>query len=112
MSEMKPIIFVSCGQVTEEERQLGKNLVNLIREDGRYEAYFAENQSSLEGVTTNILAKLEQAAGFIAVIHPRGDVRVPSSVTVSSTPFTRASVWIEQEIAILAMLAQVQHRKI
>jgi hypothetical protein len=110
--EMKPLIFVSCGQVTREEIQLGKDIVELIRRDGRYDAYFADNQSSLEGVTTNILAKLDQAAGFVAIMHPRGEVQIPSSIASSTASVTRASVWIEQEIAILAMLAQVQHHSV
>lgn len=110
---MKPTIFVSCGQVTDAEIRLGKNLVSLIEKDGRYGAFFAENQSSLEGVTQNILARLESAAGFVAVLHPRGEVTVPdNSLPSGSRIFTRASVWIEQEIAILALLAQVEKKKL
>jgi hypothetical protein len=109
---MKPIIFVSCGQVTPAELQLGKDLVRLIEDDGRYSAYFAENQSSFEGVTQNILARLEDAAGFVAVIHPRGDVHVSIGADQVQPVFTRASVWIEQEVAILAMLSQIQKKQV
>ena len=108
---MKPIIFVSCGQVTPEEINLGKDIVDLIRRDGRYEPYFAEDQSSVEAVTSNILAKLDAAAGFVAVMHPRGEIGIRTKDT-SDKHITRASVWIEQEIAILAMLVQVQHRNV
>jgi hypothetical protein len=110
---MKPTIFVSCGQVTPEEIALGKNLVRLINQDGRYHPYFAEDQSSLEGVTNNILGRLETAAAFVAVIHPRGEVQVPDTSKVSGfRSITRASVWIEQEIAILAMLSQIQKKTV
>lgn len=108
---MKPLIFISCGQVTQAERKLGKTLCEIIEADGRYEPYFAENQSSLEAVTANILAKLVAADGFIGVLHPRGEVRIPSAGGVDTT-VTRASVWIEQEIAILAAMAQLQRRPI
>jgi len=106
------MIFVSCGQVVPAEIQLGKDLVRLIEQDRRYDAYFAENQSSFDGVTQNILARLDGAAGFIAVLHPRGEVHVPNDGDAPSGSFTRSSVWIEQEIAILAMLSQVQKRPV
>ncbi len=109
---MQPLIFVSCGQVTPEEIQLGKDIAHLIRQDGRYEAYFADNQSSLDGVTANILAKLDQAAGFVAIMHARGEVQVADAGASAARSFVRGSVWIEQEIAILAMLVQVQRRKV
>jgi len=109
---MKPTIFVSCGQVTSSEIELGRDLVRAIEKDARYSAYFAEDQSSLEGVTQNILARLEDAAGFVAVLHPRGEVHVPGGAHSTGERITRASLWIEQEIAILAMLSQVLRRQI
>src|SRR4051812_15389191 len=97
MVPMKPLIFISCGQVTQSELALGRALHDMIQADGRYEPYFAENQSSLDGVTNNILGKLVEAEALVAVLHPRGEVsRLHTSDTI-----TRASVWIEQEIAIL-----------
>jgi hypothetical protein len=106
MSAQKPIIFVSCGQVTQEEKELGLKIRELIDGTGVFEGYFAENQSSLEGVTQNIFAQLERCFGLICVMHPRGEVSSPYGTTV------RASVWIEQEIAIAAFLTCVKGRKI
>ena len=54
----KPIIFVSCGQRTEAEIQLGKDICALIEELTVYKPYFAEYQNSLEGVTANIFSAL------------------------------------------------------
>jgi hypothetical protein len=102
---MKPLVFISCGQVSPEEIALGKAIYQVVEADGRYEPYFAENQSSLEGVTENILTKLASAEAFVAVIHPRGEVIAPGRLAS-----VRASVWIEQEIAILAALAQVYRK--
>jgi len=96
-----------------EEIRLGKELYSIVHSDGRYEPYFAENQSSLDGVTQNILFKLTNAAAFVAVLHPRGDVHVPdSSAAGGMRQFHRASVWIEQEIAVLAAQSQAQGRNI
>jgi len=38
----KPQIFVSCGQRTDAEKQLASEICNVIREDGRFEFFFAE----------------------------------------------------------------------
>ena len=46
------------------------------------------------------------AVGFIAVMHDRGRVETPSGGHV------RGSVWVEQEIAIAAFLAQAQGRSL
>ena len=106
MRVQKPIIFVSCGQVTQEEKDLGLKIRELIDGSGVFEGYFAENQSSLEGVTQNIFAQLERCFGLICVMHARGEVSSPYGRTV------RASVWIEQEIAIASFITGVQGRKI
>jgi hypothetical protein len=99
------VVFISCGQVTERERNLGKAVAELVRELTPYEAYFAENQSSLEALTSNVLEALNNSVGLIAIMHPRGAVTFNGH-----PPCTRASVWIEQEIAIAAFMVQVLGR--
>lgn len=99
------LVFISCGQVTERERSLGMAAAELVCELTPYEPYFAENQSSLEAVTKNILEALNHSVGLIAIMHPRG------SLTFAGRDLrTRASVWIEQEIAIAAFMVQVLGR--
>ncbi len=52
----EPLVFVSCGQFTIEEKELGKQLVALIDEKLKpCKGYFAENQSSLEALSRNVL---------------------------------------------------------
>lgn len=102
----RPVIFVSCGQVTDDERKLGKDVCDLIKQLAPFEPYFAENQATLEGVSENILRAINGSAGMIAIMHPRGRVSLPRGST-----HTRASVWIEQEIAIAAFLTQVCNRR-
>lgn len=99
------IVFISCGQVTERERNLGTAVAALVRELTPYEPYFAENQSSLEALTRNVLEALNHSVGLIAIMHPRGLVKFNGN-----SECTRASVWIEQEIAIAAFMVQVLGR--
>lgn len=101
-SPEEPLIFVSCGQSTLAERQLGQEIAKLVERLTGCRAYFAENQNSLEAVTENILRKLGAAAGFIAIMHPRGDV----SNSATGQRWVRGSVWVEQEIAIAAFISQ------
>jgi len=56
MASEKPLIFVSCGQYTEEEKRLGHEICSLlamIRPDVM--PYFAEYQSTAEGLSNHIL---------------------------------------------------------
>jgi hypothetical protein len=99
------LIFVSCGQVTEAEKAFGRQVCDLVREMTPHEPYFAENQNSLEALTRNILGSLDAAVGLIAVMHPRGIVTFPDNHQE-----IRASVWVEQEIAIAAYMTQILKR--
>jgi hypothetical protein len=105
MTTRKGVVFVSCGQMTEEEKSLGNQVCALVRNLTPHQPYFAENQSSLEALTTNILASLDESVGLIAIMHPRGVVTFPDKHQQ-----VRASVWIEQEIAIAAYLTQILKR--
>lgn len=66
------LIFVSCGQVADEEKKLGRDVCDLVRELTPHEPYFAENQNSLDALTKNILGSLDNAVALIAIMHPRG----------------------------------------
>lgn len=94
---MAPIIFVSCGQYTDQEKNLGKAVCDVLRSHG-LEPYFAENQMNLSGLHSNILNKLNECSGLVAIMHPRG------IVNAFGNQHTRGSVWIEQEIAIAAFM--------
>ncbi len=102
------LIFVSCGQSTPTERRLGQSIANLVEAEAGCKAYFAENQTTLEGVTENILKRLNDAVGFIAIMHPRGNVSNPSNP--DEAEWVRGSVWVEQEVAIAAFISQALQR--
>ena len=94
------LVFISCGQFTATERGLGKELATLVDDLTDFEGYFAENQSSLEGLSRNILESLNKCCGFVAVMHHRSQVQTLDGF------HTRGSVWVEQEIAIAAFIKQ------
>lgn len=103
MEKDRQKIFISCGQRTKGEKALGSKIVELIEDLTPFEPYFAEEQATFESLTKNIFGALNYAAGFIAVLHHRGVVS-PGGI--------RASVWIEQEIAIAAFLQQILGREL
>jgi len=103
----KPIVFISCGQFTPEEIDLGNEIERFIREETPYEPYFAEQQNTLEGLVSNILSALHRAAAFIAIMHHRGTLTTPSG-----NPITRGSVWVEQELAICAFIHHILDRQV
>jgi hypothetical protein len=101
------IVFISCGQMTDEEKTLASAIVQLVEELTPFQAYLAQRQSTLEALTENILQALQGCDGLIVVMHPRGRVS-----GLHGERHTRASVWIEQEIAMAAFLTQVLHKKL
>jgi hypothetical protein len=103
-SEKKGLVFISCGQYRPEEIELGKALATAVDELTDFEGYFAQNQSSLDGLSRNIFGALNGCAGFVAVMHHRGEVQTLHG------RHKRGSVWVEQEIAIAAFLRQAQDR--
>lgn len=104
----KPLVFVSCGQYTTGEKQLGRDVCGLLRElRPDVVPYFAENQSSVEGLSKHILRALFRSAGFICIMHNRGELTTPDN-----KPFTRGSVWLEQEIAVTAFMKHELKRSV
>ena len=103
MKQTKQTIFVSCGQRTEEERELGRQICDLVNSHPAFCAYFADMQSNLRGLNENILDKLGDCVGFVTVMHPRGTVSFSNGKQI-----TRGSVWIEQEIAIAAHIQRTR----
>jgi hypothetical protein len=97
----KPFIFVSCGQRTQEEKLLGEAIRHAIQDHGVFDCFLAEAQHNLNGLHENIFDALAKSDAFITVMHRRGNVRYGLD---KHEPLDRASVWIEQEIAIAAYI--------
>lgn len=97
-------VFISCGQYSDSEKALGKSLADAVDELSTCKGYFAENQNSADNLSQHIFSALDVCAGFVAVLHPRGNVELGGDHHV------RASVWVEQEIAIASFLTQIHKR--
>jgi hypothetical protein len=99
---MKPFIFISCGQYLQKEKELGITVKQLVELNTPFDGYFAEDQNSVNGLVANILERLYGCMGFISIMHPRGIVADDKGQQT-----VRASVWIEQEIAMIALIQQL-----
>ncbi len=95
-------MFISCGQYTDEEKELGKRVCDLVTKSTVFEGYFAQNQTTLKTLSENVLRRLYESVGLIVIMHPRGKIEGREVI--------RASVWIEQEIAMATLMEQVLGR--
>lgn len=90
-------VFISCGQRTEDERRIGGELHRLLTEGG-HAPFFAGQAHSFDELATHIFTGLARCEAYLGVLHPRGEVRYPGVEQFE----VRGSVWIHQELAILA----------
>lgn len=104
---VKILIFVSCGQRTNTERALGQRFERLVNATPGFHAYYAESVQSLDALANNIFANLELCSGLIALLHNRGSVSEVGGGTATIT----SSMWINQEIAILAFRQYLETKK-
>lgn len=65
-------VFISCGQSTDAERRLGEQVRELVDNLTPFRGYFAQNQTSLSALSQNVLSKLYDSVGLIAIMHHRG----------------------------------------
>ena len=104
----KNLIFVSCGQATEPEKTLGEQVKTVIDATPGFEAYFAETVQDLDALGCNVFDALRRSAGAVVVLHDRGLVTSPDGNEWGR----RSSVWINQELAILAYRQFAEARRI
>lgn len=102
---MNKTIFISCGQFTDSEKRLGKQIAEMVRDLTDLEPFFAEDVQDLLGLDANILGALRDCVAFITVIHPRGEIKRPDGSVL-----VRASVWIEQEVAVATYIQRFEGR--
>ena len=92
------LVFVSCGQLRSEERQLGQRIKTEIDATDGFKAYFADSVQSLSGLSEHIFDALRRCTAAVVVLHPRGQVLAEEGRDLGM----RSSVWINQEMAVLA----------
>jgi len=105
---MSKLIFVSCGQQTAQEKELAGAICATVNATVGFRAFYADQVQSLEALTVEIFDALKKCSGMITVLHPRGQVYWPTGTLWG----VRSSVWINQEIAILAFRQLNQRVKI
>ena len=104
----KKLIFISCGQLTKEEKEIGLKVKRLIDKEAGFKGYFAQAVQSLDGLTTNIFDALLSCSGLVVFLHKRGKVSFDNGEIWGN----RSSVWVNQEVAMLAFRAYIQKIKI
>jgi hypothetical protein len=102
MPQSRKTVFISCGQFSDDERDLGKQACELVRELTPFEGYFAQNQTTLKALSENILSRLYESVALIVIMHHRGKIE--------GHEINRASVWVEQEVAMATLMEQVLRR--
>ena len=104
----KKLIFVSCGQLTDDERTLGILIKAIIDATAGFEAYFAQTVQDFEALGRHVLDAIQRCAGAVVVLHDRGLV----IGTDGKEWGHRSSVWVNQELAILAYRQFFESQKI
>lgn len=102
------LIFVSCGQLRPEESRLGQRIKSEIDAIPGFKAYFADTVQDLSGLSAHILDALRRASGAVIVLHPRGEIHTVDGRVLR----IRSSVWINQEVALLAYRQFFERRAI
>ena len=69
---MENTIFISCGQLTSDERELGLAIKAAVDKTPGFIGYFAEEVQSLDALAANILDALRRCSGAIVVLTDRG----------------------------------------
>lgn len=105
---MNNLIFISCGQLTETEKSLGTLLKGLVDKTPGFQAYFAETVHDLTALAQHVFEGVQQCVGAIIILHDRGTVTQLDGIKWGH----RSSVWINQEVAILAYRQFFESRKI
>lgn len=83
---LKAKVFISCGQVTLEEKKTGTELVSYFEKNG-FEPYFAEEVHNSLGLTQSIYDNLRTSEYFVCINFRRKDCKY-------------GSLFVQQELAI------------
>ena len=102
------LVFVSCGQTTDEEKLLGLRIKEAIDNTPGFRAYFAETVHELQALGHHVFNGLLRCSGAVVVLHARGPLFDRSGAERGQ----RSSVWVNQEIAILAYRQFCEERRL
>ncbi|HBN75526.1 MAG TPA: hypothetical protein DD473_06855 [Planctomycetaceae bacterium] len=91
-------VFVSCGQATNEERQVASKVKEWLESKG-YDVFVALETQSLNDINAGTIGHLRMADYFLFIDFPREEI-VPSDVDSKLERKKRGSVYSHQELAI------------
>lgn len=93
----KGLIFIACGQLTNQEKTLGLSIQKHIKDKYSINTFLAETAHDLVDLNSHIFKNLNNCTGFIAILHKRNQINIKYDT----------SVWINQEIAVIAYLKSI-----
>ncbi len=99
-------IFISCGQDEETEIKAGERVRNVVNADPDLKGFYAEHGGKGENLFARIMDALRTCSGAVFVVHGRGTIDTHEERNM------RASVWVSQELAILAYRIHAQHQDV
>jgi hypothetical protein len=102
------LIFISCGQLTEAEKSLGVLIKTVVDGTPGFQAYFAETVHDLDSLAHHVMEGIQKCAGAIVVLQDRGIVTHSDGTEWGH----RSSVWVNQEVAILAYRQSFESKKL
>ncbi len=92
---MKSKVFVSCGQHTDAERQVARDLCDLLDKLG-FEAYLAINVQTITEINAGIIRELKDSDAYLLVNFRREPLRKG----ILKKGIFRGSLFSNQELAI------------
>lgn len=104
----KNLIFVSCGQQSDDEKSLGVAIKKEVDATPGFAGYFAQSVHELEAPAPHIFNALQRCAGAVVLLHDRGSF-VDRAGKESGR---RSSMWVNQEVAVLAYRQFFESRRV
>lgn len=87
---------------------MGERIKAEIDATPGFKGYFADIVQDLSGLSAHVLDALRRSSGAVIVLHPRGEIRSSTGQVLG----IRSSVWINQEVALLAYRQFFERRAI
>jgi len=94
-AELRPKIFISCGQHSDEERGIARQIADELSKLG-FEPYVAVVEQTVEGLKNNLFRQLETSEYFLFIDFKREPIACSAD--------HRGSLFTNQELAIASFL--------
>ena len=99
-------VFVSCGQRTPDEVELGRTLARTIEDNG-LRPFFAQDVHSAGDLNSEVFKAIQTCDAFLGILQKRGVVTY-----AGFPPVERSSVWIQQEIPVFCYRMFLEQRSL